>query len=59
MQNEMHSMSSVSKLLGVVCVLLTAVLWVVTIADPGPAPVAAALALTGIVAMMLIFTLSE
>lgn len=50
-------MRSVSRLLGVICIVLTAALWAVTIVtDPAPGPIAAALALTAIVAIMAVFT---
>jgi hypothetical protein len=51
------SMRSASRLLGFVCVLLTAVLWAVTVmTDPTPGPIAAAAALTVIVAAMIALT---
>ncbi len=50
-------MRSTSKLLGITCVLLTVLLWAVTImTDPAPGPIAAAGALTVIVALMAVFT---
>jgi hypothetical protein len=50
-------MRSASKLLGVTCVLLTVLLWAVTImTDPAPGPIAAAGALTVIVALMAMLT---
>ena len=46
-----------SRLLGVVCVLLTIALWPVTImTDPTPGAIAAAGALTAIVALMIALT---
>jgi hypothetical protein len=48
-----------SKFLAVVCVLLTVVLWAVTmVTDPRPGPIGAAAALTAIVAGMVVFILS-
>jgi hypothetical protein len=50
-------MRSASRLLGFVCVILTAVLWAITImTDPAPGPIVAAAALTVIVAAMIALT---
>jgi hypothetical protein len=50
-------MQLTSKLVGIVCVMLTIVLWAVTIVtDLTPGSVAAASALSAIVAMMIVFT---
>jgi hypothetical protein len=51
------SMMSVSRLIRFVCVLLTALLWAVTLTtDPTKGPVAAAAALTAIVALIIALT---
>jgi hypothetical protein len=56
----MRNSSLVSKLLGVVCVILTGVLWSITIAtDPTADAVGAAAALTAIVAIMIAFVMWE
>jgi len=53
-------MKSTLSVLRLVCVLLTAVLWVVTlITDPTPGPITAAAALTAIVALMIALTSFE
>lgn len=53
-------MSFVSRLLRSACVLLTVAVWTVTIAtDPMPSSITAAAVLTGIVAFMVILTLSD
>jgi hypothetical protein len=50
-------MRSASRLIGFICVLLTVTLWAVTIVtDPTPGPIAAAVALTAIVALMIVLT---
>jgi hypothetical protein len=50
-------MKSASRVVAFVCVLLTVALWAVTIiTDPTPGPIAAAGALTGIVALMIVLT---
>ncbi len=50
-------MQLASKLLAAVCLLLMITLWAITIAtDPTPGPVAAAAALTAIVALMIVVT---
>jgi hypothetical protein len=50
-------MKSLSRLLGFVCMFLTVLLWVVTlVTDPTPGPIAAAVALTAIVAVMAALT---
>jgi hypothetical protein len=44
-------MNSASKIIGAVCVVLTVILWIVTLAtDPAPGPIGAAAAMTAIVA---------
>lgn len=60
MSNEMHNMRSASKALGFVCVLLTGILWIVTImTEPTPSAISAAAALTAIVAAMIAITVWE
>jgi hypothetical protein len=50
-------MLSASKLLGFICAFLTVVLWAVTLTtDPTPGPIVAAVGLTAIVAVMIVFT---
>jgi hypothetical protein len=50
-------MRSASRILRFVCVLLTALLWAVTlITDPTAGPIIAAAALTAIVALMIALT---
>jgi hypothetical protein len=44
-----------STLLGFVCVLLTGMLWTVTLTNPTPAPIGAELALTAIAGLMVVF----
>ena len=54
------SMLSASSLIRFICVLLTALLWVVTLmTDPTKGPIAAAAALTAIVALMIALTSFE
>jgi hypothetical protein len=51
------SMMPASRLIRFVCVLLTALLWAVTLAtDPTKGPITAAAALTAIVALMIALT---
>jgi hypothetical protein len=53
-------MSSAPRLLRFVCVLLTVLLWAVTlITDPTPGPITAAAALTAIVALIIALTSFE
>jgi hypothetical protein len=55
--NEMRDTRSQSKLLGFVCLLLTVVLWIVTILEgPTPSSIGAAAALTAIVALAVVIT---
>jgi hypothetical protein len=54
------SMMSASRLIRFVCVLLTALLWTVTlVTDPTSGAIAAAAALTAIVALMIALTSFE
>jgi hypothetical protein len=47
-----------SKIIGSVCVVLTVILWIVTLAtDPAPGPIGAAAAMTVIVAVVGILSL--
>jgi hypothetical protein len=58
--NHTHDMNSVSKLLRFACVLLTLVLWSVTLGtEPTRGPIVAAAALTVIVAAIIAFTTLE
>jgi hypothetical protein len=51
-------MSTPSKLLGFVCVLLTVILWAVTLTtEPTAGSIAAAGSLTGIVGFTMVFSL--
>ena len=51
---QARAMKLASRLLGFVCVLVTVVLWAVTLmTDPTPGPIAAAGALTAIVAIVI------
>jgi len=53
-------MRSASRVLRFVCVLLTVLLWAVTLlTDPTSGPITAAAALTGIVALMIALTSFE
>jgi hypothetical protein len=54
---KLYDMSLVSKLLGFICLLLTIVLWAVTLTmDPTPHSIAAAGALTVIVGLIAVFS---
>jgi hypothetical protein len=51
-------MSLASKIIGSVCVVLTVILWIVTLAtEPAPGPISAAVAMTAIVAALGILSL--
>lgn len=53
-------MNPASKFLGFTCVVITIVLWAVTMTtDATPGPIGAAAALTAIVAVMILLTLWE
>jgi len=55
---RMHDMNPASKYLGSVCVLLTVILWAITLTtDTTPSSIAAAGALTGIVGLMIALSL--
>jgi hypothetical protein len=57
---QTRKMITVSKLLGFACVLLTVVLWAVTLTtDLTPGSIAAAGSLTAIVGIMIVFRLLE
>lgn len=46
-------MNSTSRIIGSVCVVLTVVLWIATLAmEPAPGPIGAAVAITAIVAVV-------
>jgi hypothetical protein len=51
------NMHSASKIIGFVCLILTIVLWAVTLADPTPESLGAGIALTAIVAVSGVLSL--
>jgi archaellum biogenesis protein FlaJ (TadC family) len=54
---KLYDMSLVSKLLGFICLLLTIVLWAVTLTtDPTPHSIAAAGTLTVIIGLIAVFS---
>jgi hypothetical protein len=60
LSNHTHGMNLVSKLFAFACVLLTMVLWIVTLmTDATRGPIVAAAALTAIVAAIIAFTMLE